>query len=139
MEKIKSAFTILYLLGSSNNYLSRNEIQIIQDWIQSTFCSPLSFQAHGIIQQMLFLSPFARQQKFDYAAISFKHLTNIDERLDFLCFAVNLLYPCRQLGKSEQYLLESLAECWNIHLPTFLSSSVDHLEPGLCSFSSCNI
>lgn len=168
MGKIKSAFTLLYLLSLWDHPVLQIEIQIIQDWLQSTYLSPLSFKPHLLIQQLCGLSPLARHQEFIHAAVNFQQLTDTQQRLDFLRFALLLIdsdlpkatlpgqrsrpprdYPGElrtdhlMLAKANPHLspnptppvlIESLAEWWNIDLPTFFSTEFDFIA----NYLSCS-
>lgn len=134
MEKIKSAFTLLYLLSLCDHHVSDAEIKIIKDWLQSTFSHP--FYPTSVIKELIFLSPMGQRLEFYSAAFTFKKLTDISERLDFFRSAVKLIYADDQLQPTEQLLIESLAQWWNIDLPTFLSTDLEPVFDYSSPFSS---
>lgn len=127
MEKLKSAFTILYLLSLCDHDVSEKEIQIIKDFLQFNFPHHLSFKPKEVINQMRFLSPVGQRREFYSAALTFEKLSDIRERVDFLRSAINLIYADHDLKPQEQVLIESLAHWWNIDLPTFFETKLSQV------------
>lgn len=128
MEKINSAFTLLYILSLCDDYVSQSEIDIIHEWIKSTACDHLSFNSTPIINDLELLSPIDQHRKFYSAALTFQTLTDIHERLNFFRSALLLIYADHKLEPTEQVLIDSLAHWWNINLPPFLTTPLTQVK-----------
>lgn len=121
MEKIECALKILCLLSLCDGHISQREINIIQQFNQSSSL-PLSFNTTEFINQLRFLTPGDQLELFSWTALTFHQLSQASEQLDLLGYAIDLIYADHHLQPEEQTLIEALAHCFNIDLPTFFQT-----------------
>lgn len=121
MEKLKNAFTILYLLSSADGEVSPSELELIMKYLKDNHDK--EFNHHQLITSLLFLSEEEIKLKLAKAALDYKINTSEEERLALLKYAFNLIISDKKIATEEIRLFNILGNVWEMDIDKFIQEN----------------
>jgi len=121
MENLKNAFTILYLLSSSDGEVSPPELELIMKYLKDN--QDMEFNHHQLISSLLFLSEEENKLKLAKAALDYKNNTTEEERLDLLKYAFGLVISDKKIATEEIRIFNILGNVWDIDIDEFIKAN----------------
>jgi len=121
MENLKNAFTILYLLSSSDGEVSPPELELIMKYLKDN--QDMEFNHHQLISSLLFLSEEENKLKLAKAALDYKNNTTEEERIELLKFGFSLIISDKKIATEEIRMFNILGNVWDIDIDEFIKAN----------------
>lgn len=121
MNKFQAAFEILYILSCVDGEVSHQEIQIIQQFLDSNYGN-VNFDVRQIINSFDFMTGEGMLEELKLAANIFKQSSTTQDKVILLDFAHNLIAADGSISTEEAEFFCLLAQLWNIDINRYLQS-----------------
>lgn len=118
MSLAQTGFDVLYILSAVDGNIHEKEVQVIKNFLESTYPSLLDCQAEATyLRGLNWTDRFARLKwAADYISKTLSH----QDRMKFFNFSVELVCVDGVLTDGERTVLSTLGENWGIDLSKFL-------------------
>lgn len=119
MEGIREAFTILYLISSSDGEVSSPEINLIMGYLKK-HQAQIDFDHREITGSLIFLGNQELLQKLKSTAQKYKTLSTDSQRRDLLKFGLKLVMSDGRIATEEIRMFNILGQLWEIDIDKFV-------------------
>ncbi len=123
MNKFQAAFEILYILSCADGHVSSQEIEVIQQFMDSNYGN-MDFDTAGIINSLSCMTGEGFMEELSLAANVFKEYSTVQDKLIILDFAYNLIYADGYITDDEAHLFISLGQLWNVDIQRYLQNKL---------------
>lgn len=115
MNKLKNAFTILYVISSIDGDTSASENELIMKFLNDNQ-GEINFDPKEVMKSIVLLDELDQEEKLTEAAEEFKGVASEEEKLNLLNFALNLVISDGKIKTEEIQMFNILGKIWNIEI-----------------------
>lgn len=115
MDKLKNAFTILYVISSIDGDTSASENELIMKFLNDNQ-GEINFDPKEVMKSIVLLDELDQEEKLTEAAEEFKGVASEEEKLNLLNFALNLVISDGKIKTEEIQMFNILGKIWNIEI-----------------------
>lgn len=124
MGKLKSAFTILYVISSIDGETSATENELVMKYLKQNEGN-IDFDHKEIMKEITLLDELDQEEKLIEAANEFNSSANEEEKLSLLNFALNLVISDGKIKTEEISMFNILGKIWNIEISKLIDFNLN--------------